>query len=411
LRSVLVTSSNLHPPTTTFPLERPWQAVPAELRPILEPELETIAGEIISSIMTAIPAYRRPLRGAFGRGVHTAIDQALRQFLDQIGHPIPAERPGREVYLGLGRGELRSGRSLDALQLAYRIGARVAWRRFAAAARDAGVDGPTQALLAEAIFAYIDELSAESVEGYALEQAVDAGERQREHSALVRAVVRETAEDVDRLAGLVRWVLPRSLAVLVCRHRNPERLAALVGEGALGGRIDEHVVLLVPDPDAPGRRARVARAFGDRTAAIGPTVALEHARASYDRALRCASLQETGAIPADGLADADEHLAALVVHADPDALADLAARRLAALDALTPMQRARMQSTLAAWLAHHGSVTEAAAELVVHPQTVRYRVARLRELLGEELDDPDARFELTLALRASRAIVAGHGRS
>ncbi|HEY5316755.1 MAG TPA: helix-turn-helix domain-containing protein [Solirubrobacteraceae bacterium] len=385
-----------------IPLERPWQAVPAELRPILEPELGTIAEEIIRSIVRAIPDYRRPLRGAFGRGVHTAIDQALAQFLDQMGRPIPAERPGREVYLALGRGELRAGRSLDALQLAYRIGARVAWRRFAAAARVAEVDGATQALLAEAIFAYIDELSAESVEGYALEQAVDAGERQREHSALVRAVVSGVVEDADRLAVALAWKVPRRLAVLVCRHRNAERLAALVGEGALAGRIDEHVVVVVPDPDAPGRRARITQAFGDRTAAIGPTVALEQAPASYDRAVRCTALQEKGTIAARGLADSDEHLAALVVHADPDALADLAARRLAALDDLTPMQRERMEATLAAWLARDASVAETAADLVVHPQTVRYRVGRLRELLGDQLDDADARFELALALRAPR---------
>jgi DNA-binding PucR family transcriptional regulator len=41
-----------------------------------------------------------------------------------------------------------------------------------------------------------------------------------------------------------------------------------------------------------------------------------------------------------------------------------------------------------------------AEELHVHPQTARYRIARLRELLGEQLEDPDARFELELALRA-----------
>jgi DNA-binding PucR family transcriptional regulator len=35
----------------------------------------------------------------------------------------------------------------------------------------------------------------------------------------------------------------------------------------------------------------------------------------------------------------------------------------------------------------------------VHPQTARYRLRRLRELLGE-IDDPGARFELALALRA-----------
>ena len=43
-----------------------------------------------------------------------------------------------------------------------------------------------------------------------------------------------------------------------------------------------------------------------------------------------------------------------------------------------------------------------AKALHVHPQTVRYRLARLRELFGTRLDDPDGRFELELALRARR---------
>jgi DNA-binding PucR family transcriptional regulator len=49
-----------------------------------------------------------------------------------------------------------------------------------------------------------------------------------------------------------------------------------------------------------------------------------------------------------------------------------------------------------------GAVSPTAAALGVHPQTVRYRVTRLRELFGSALDDPDARFELQLALRGRR---------
>ena len=44
--------------------------------------------------------------------------------------------------------------------------------------------------------------------------------------------------------------------------------------------------------------------------------------------------------------------------------------------------------------------TSIAAALHVHPQTVRYRMGRLREIYGDRLDDPDARFELELALRS-----------
>ena len=45
-----------------------------------------------------------------------------------------------------------------------------------------------------------------------------------------------------------------------------------------------------------------------------------------------------------------------------------------------------------------------AAQLHVHPQSVRYRLGKLRELLGEELDRADGRFELELALRLKRAL-------
>ena len=41
-----------------------------------------------------------------------------------------------------------------------------------------------------------------------------------------------------------------------------------------------------------------------------------------------------------------------------------------------------------------------AAELDVHEQTVGYRVNQLREVFGEDLHDPQARFELELVLRA-----------
>ena len=72
----------------------------------------------------------------------------------------------------------------------------------------------------------------------------------------------------------------------------------------------------------------------------------------------------------------------------------------ARLVAETAQSGARLRQTLLAWLRHDGSVPGAAGELHVHAQTVRYRMARLRELLGELLDDPDRRFELEYALRS-----------
>jgi DNA-binding PucR family transcriptional regulator len=45
-----------------------------------------------------------------------------------------------------------------------------------------------------------------------------------------------------------------------------------------------------------------------------------------------------------------------------------------------------------------------AESLHVHQQTVRYRLVKLRELLGDDLDDPEARFELEAALRGAPGV-------
>jgi DNA-binding PucR family transcriptional regulator len=65
---------------------------------------------------------------------------------------------------------------------------------------------------------------------------------------------------------------------------------------------------------------------------------------------------------------------------------------------MQPAARDRLLRTLRSWLVHWGSRADVAAELFIHPQTVSYRIRRLRALLGADLDDPTARFELLLVL-------------
>jgi DNA-binding PucR family transcriptional regulator len=68
------------------------------------------------------------------------------------------------------------------------------------------------------------------------------------------------------------------------------------------------------------------------------------------------------------------------------------------MGSLGPGPREKLEETLRAWLLHHGRRERIAAELFVHPQTVRYRMGQLRELFGARLDDPRCVLELTLAL-------------
>ncbi len=379
---------------------RPWVALPPETAQLLRPGVPGVVDEVIAAIRAQVPAYARPLEGAFGQAIRTGVQQALEQFVAMAGRPEEDRSDMRQLYVNLGRGEAREGRSMEALLAAYRIGARVAWRRVAETARTAQLDAVTLALLAEAIFAYIDELSAASAEGFAREQAAEAGELERRRRRLLRLLVASPAPEppaVEEAARDARWELPASLAALVWRG-SPRWLAARLPAGAIVGPLDELWCALVPDPAAPGRRRELAAAAAEQRAALGTPVAWPETLLSARRAVAAHRLAEEGRIASRGLVVADDHLAALIVHGDDALLADLARRRLAPLDGETASSRARLTETLAAWLAHQGSVPAIAAALHVHPQTVRYRLGRLRDRFGDELDDPRARFELGLCL-------------
>jgi hypothetical protein len=377
----------------------PWRGLPAEIADLIDPELDAITDAILVAIAREVPDYARPLEGAFGHGVRTGVTEALRQFAELIRSPSGARGTGREVYVALGRGELRQGRTLDALQSAYRVGARVAWRRLAAAATRAGVAPEVLSLLAESIFAYIEELSADSVEGYAEARSQLEGERRRRRRELVAVLLRDPpAEQADlrAAADAAGWTIPRTAAALACPEDQLERLAARLPADALAAPLDGVGCVIVPDPDGPGRRSDTERVAG---AALGPTEPIAALGASWSLARATLRAIEAGAIDAQGLVRVDEVLTDLLLFENGSLVNRIAARRLAPLDPLTPKARRRMEETALAYVQQHGNAAAMARTLGVHAQTARYRVRRLRELLGDALDDSDARFELELALR------------
>jgi hypothetical protein len=378
--------------------EDPWRGLPARVADLIEGEIEPIAIEILASIAREVPEYARPLEGRFGRGIQRGVGEALAQFVALIRDPDAGRDSGREVYQALGRGEQRAGRTLDSLQAAYRLGARVAWRRFADACRRAGVEAEPQALLAEAVFAYIDELAADSVEGYAQAQAEVEDLRRRRRRELVALLLGDPPADAADLAAAARaagWDVPAGLAALACAEEALATVTRRLPPEALATVVDGEGCILLPDPEGPGRAEALARAAAEAGLVLGPTVAPAAAAESWRLALILLRARPEG-----GLLRVDDNLATLLLFESRELAARIAARRLAAFADLTPKARARMRETALAHLRHDGNAVAMAAEMHVHPQTARYRIARLRELLGEQLDDPDARFELQLALRA-----------
>jgi hypothetical protein len=359
-------------------------------------ELPALAEEVVSAIQLAVPEYARPLSGEFGRGIRSGTELALRRF---IGDEL--DDSSQDVYRRLGAGEYRAGRSLDALQSAYRVGARVAWRRISQAAEAANATPRAQRNLAEAMFAYIEHIASESVDGYAEAQLRAARDLDQRRNALVGAVLGTVAPvdgELARAAEVAHWALPRSVACLAVGGEFADQASRRLSGDALTVRFGDTVGIIVPNPAAVESEARQLAERLQLVVGLGPVVVLGDAPASMRLARRALEL----ASPEEPLAVADQRLAEIALHAAPEVVSALNIQLLAPLRGETPASRARLEETLLEWLRQRGSQRAIASTLAIHPQTARYRIRRLRELFGPVLEDPEHRFALEMALRYAR---------
>jgi hypothetical protein len=380
--------------------------IPPETAAAVRPALAPLVDEVIAAIRSENPVYAGVLGSPEGLGIRLGIEQAVAAFLEAIER---GERPPSatgEVWRRLGGAEFQAGRSLEALRAAFRSGTRAAWRGAANLALQAGISAPIVIALAEGIFVYTDELANDVVEGYLQVQSDEAGERERRRRRLASLLLDADDHDpeaIERAAELARWPIPRGVAVLVLAAETPGAVPRRLDVDALAGSDNDGAWLIIPDPDGPGRRARLRRALAEAPAALGPTVSARDASRSLRWARVTLGLVERGALPAERPTRTTDHLGTVILLRDHELASELVSTRLAALDGLPLGDRARLLQTLSSWLAHQRHTPSIAAELHVHPQTVRYRIATLRGLLGDALDTADGRFELELALRVERA--------
>jgi hypothetical protein len=379
---------------------------------VLRPTIAGLTDEVLASVTEAVP----PLKEWWGgrRNVREGVEQGLNGFLELLESGSPGHLPGHDVFFDFGRAELRAGRSLGSVLAAYRVGAQAAWRGMAETGHAAGIEPRALYALADAIFSYIDQLCAATVEGYAYEQSLAAVERVDARRRLVELAVRRPPPSEAELTGAAAdagWRLPARLAVVAFRDERVARVASRLPSDALVARVDGTGWALVGDPDGPGRRATVLQGLAQVRAGVGPVVGPGGVAESARLAARALVLAQTAGVPA-GPAVADEHRVDLLLLGDRGVAAGLVADVLGPLDGLPAAAQERLVETLGAWLEHQGEVRPTAMQLHVHTQTVRYRVAQLRELLGPRMGSAGGRLELELALRARRlGIAEAPGRS
>jgi PucR C-terminal helix-turn-helix domain len=374
----------------------------------LQDVLPRMAEHTVAAITVEVPSYTDAFSGRMGQIIENAVQMSLGAFLRLATRAEDSDAgtqltPALDGAYALGQGEARQGRSIDALLAAYRVGARVAWRELSATAVDAGLPGVTIARFAEMVFAFIDELSASSVTGHADELATTGRVRERYLERLARELLADASVEVlQASAEKADWPLPKSLTAVLLAATQTRGLVSALAQSTLelsedlpGIEAAESLTLLLV-PDMHGsRRQQLLRVLQGRQAWVGPSRPWTQAQSSYRRAVQSRGVVAAGTTE---VIDTDEHLVELVLGADRDAAADLRRRALAPLGQLRANTAERLTETLRSWLLHQGQRDAVAADLVVHAQTVRYRMSQLRELYGEKLNDPQTVLELVVAL-------------
>ncbi|SDE01577.1 PucR family transcriptional regulator [Actinokineospora iranica] len=346
------------------------------------------------------------------------IRKVVLSALDSMTNPRSTRQEDWGALLRAQRGRLSSTCPLSVLVRAYRISGDIAWQQVRRYARHRDLPASALARGAEVVFAYLGELSSLA----APMTAPTAAARAR----LLRLLLTDPAPAEAEIADAAReagWTPPPAVRIVALRrpkhhHGHLAHVPHLVdigvdigdgvggdietGDGILATTDGDEPCLLVPATMGGAEVGGVLReALPGWSAALGPATEVTRARESLRIAARALDMAERGLLPmpAHRVIDYADHRLALALFADEALVASLVEHRLAPLSALTPQRRERMLDTLHEWLGSQGRVSEIAARLNLHTQSVRYRIRQIEEVFGDRLADPTYRFELALATR------------
>jgi len=418
------------------PKSKPAPQLPPALMAELERRRAGLARHMARAVVavvhwddsTGVP----PQREAIAKACEAGLDLFLATARE--ARPATPEELRRVAQLGIL--QARSSQSVEPILAAYRIAARVAWDAILRAWRGHPEATPEAIMItANYVFAALDQVAAEVTKTYlhAREQHLQRGTRAR--ARLFHALISDNFDsDLELQKQALALNMPiaatgyvAAVSKLVVGNRDGARGGEALGEVAASLDVPRGAIHHVTDPstlvtlwpaesaaDVEGARQFVTQLHKEAVNRSGSARARVRAGiGGYHAGLRGISrsyLEAQQAIEAgrklrpDAIAHGhDEVIPHLVLAQNPRLAERFVAHSLGPL--LDPRTRNREQllETLEAYLSR-GSVKDAAAELNLHRHTVLYRLDKLRELLGGDLDTPAIRLRLQLALDLRKLI-------
>jgi DNA-binding PucR family transcriptional regulator len=236
----------------------------------------------------------------------------------------------------------------------------------------------------------------------------------RLESLVVDAVLRGEADDeLASRAAALGWGEVSPVAVVVASTppagtplsvEELRRTANRMNAGCLVAVQGRRVILIVGGVEDPAAvAARLASAFGDGPIVVGPKVPHLFAAGRSARAALSGFRAASAAPDTPRPVLADDLLPERILNGDTHArrtIVDRVARPLEAAGGA-------LIDTVNAYLRCGRSLEGSARELFVHPNTVRYRLGRIADLVGYDMTQPRDAYVVQTALAVSRLDGAG----
>lgn len=396
----------------------------------LDERRDELSDRIVLRIRQEIPDYRL-VDGDVLDDVRSITSSQLVLLLDLLARQVdPAEADFAALRDG-GARRVHQGISLESFQRAARLWGHVLWEAVLEESDQRDVADREAALaIAGRIMHHVDEMSRHVADAFLNELQSVWSDREVVRRDLLDGLVsgQGDSERIRRLARSLKLALADRYVVIVLR--GPEALAEEQADQALAARValrrivelarrhlraggcsvlvgmrHGEVVALCPaeQPDEIDavrcRAGKLAEALveHDVGVGVGDCHSLTGIAASYTEARDAAEIAVGTGVRGRPV-HFDEVLIDHMIRSTPhaDRILDSTLRPLLEYDA---SKSAELVSTLRAYVSSGFNLTRSAEALQVHPNTVVYRVRRIRELSGRDPQEPDDLLLLLLGLK------------
>jgi hypothetical protein len=399
-----------------------WPVIMADVAAAVARRSAAVSQDVYDVILREVPELHddKPVLALLASSVHSNVDTCLQIMQHQIDLST-VQAPAAAVEHA--RRLAQRGTPLTALLRAYRLGhARFSdWvlKELAQQAGDAGLVSAAALGMSRVVAGYIDQVSEEMVAAYTRER--DDWRRNRNASRAARIRDLLSGERVEmgeaeatlgyRLrqyhVGLVCWVGDAAGAadeIIRLEHATGHiaAWAGCYGDAVFLPSDESSAWAWLPlgsrdtfDPAAAGQArvdADIHFAFGD--AAKG----MKGFRLTHWQAVAAQAVALAAGSPPPRAVTFSEVAPVAMMLGSPDLLRAWVLSTLAGL-AADDEHHARLRETLLAFLQNGGSYKTTAEQLMLHKNTVQYRIRKAKESLGRPIGEN--RNDVELALRAS----------